>query len=520
MNNHSTRADITPHSLWQKALDKVPNGLLVYEIVKQGGAATRLLIQLANQQAERLFGLSKEEMTGRFAHDLFPDAGNFPLWSDIERAIRTGQPTRREVFSSISRSGIAAWFDVGIEPLDDNRCAVVSFHDITEWKQTQQSLLSDSILFQALSSTVPEMGVVAIDFFRKIALANGQLPGLFISNMADDLVGRRFLDAIETKYGIDWQRYISTAFDGEQHYFTDHWNNLRCEIYVGPVRNPSGQVVMVLAVFKNVSEQYAQQQALQQANVSLHRSNESLERFAYVASHDLQEPLRKIRAFGDMLNVRYAPSLDEGGRDMIARMQSAAIRMDELIRSLLSFSRINTPLLTFYPVNLGDLLRGVQGDLELVIGEKGAKVEVLSPMPVVAGDETQLRQLFQNLMTNALKFVAPGVAPRVTITARILPKEELPYKPDPNLAYQLQYAEISVADNGIGIDQDNFQKIFGLFTRLHGRSTYAGTGIGLATTKRVAENHGGTITVSSEVGKGTVFNVYLPVAPDPASLTF
>lgn len=514
MNNPSTRVDITPHSLWQTALDHSASGVLIYELVKSGdSSSSQFLIRLANRRAEQILGHSKEELIGRFAHDMFPMALEHPLWGNIEQVIQTGKPFQREMFYNVTRTNVAAWFNIVIEPVGDKRCAVVSFTDITEWKQTQQDLLEDSILFKALSSTVPEMGVVAIDFFRKIALANGQIPGLFKSTNPDDLVGRRFIDTVENEFVEDWQRYLNAAFSGEQHYFTDHWGGWRCEVYVGPVRNANGQLVMVLVVYKNVSEQYKQQLALQQANVSLHRSNESLERFAYVASHDLQEPLRKIRSFGDMLNIRYADQLDDVGRDMIGRMQSAASRMDELIRSLLNFSRINTPVKTV-PVNLKELLNGILNDLEVSIQERNAIVTVQPTLPSIPGDEARLRQLFQNLLVNALKFTAPGVEPRITVSARIVSGPEVPDHPEAGRSERTKYAEISVADNGIGIAPENFEKIFGLFTRLHGRQTYAGTGIGLATTKRVAENHGGTITVESKEGQGTTFKVYLPVVSD------
>lgn len=512
MNNRSTRVDSIPTTLWQKALDLAASAIFVYESVKsENDTPPKFLIRLANRRAEQMLGVSRNELIGKFTHDVFPGPTDHSMWADIEQVLCTAEPLRREFFYHIDRSGLTAWFDVFIEPLDNEQCVVLTFNDITNWKQTQQNLLSDSILFKALSSTVPEMGVVAIDFFRKIALANGSIPALFKSVDANELIGRRFLDTIVSEFAADWQRYTTTAFDGEQHYFTENWDGARCEVYVGPVRNSGGHIVMVLAVFRNVSEQYQQQQALQQANISLHRSNESLERFAYVASHDLQEPLRKIRSFGDILNNRYAEQLDNMGRDMIGRMQSAALRMDELIRSLLSFSRINTLVLAPELVNLDELFNGIQADLEVIVQEKKAKITIQSPLPSVPGDETQLRQLFQNLLTNALKFMAPDVEPKVLISARTVSSIDIPPHANVTRNPHTQYLEISVSDNGIGIAKENFDSIFGLFTRLHSRATYAGTGIGLATTKRVVENHGGVITVDSEEGKGTTFKVYLPV---------
>lgn len=515
MNNLSAKVDITSSTLLQKALDLSASGVLVCELIKPIDAhSAQFLIQLANKRVTDVLGFEQNALVGQFAHKLFTDLTTQSLWPNLERVIMSNQSVQLESFYTFPSTGVADWFTVLMEPVGDGRSAVVSFTPITVWKQTQQDLLEDSILFKTLSSSVPEMGVVAIDFFRKIALANGLIPGLFKSSNPDELVGRRFVETIHPAFANEWVTYIATAFEGEQHSFTDQWNGWQCEVYVGPVCNANGEVVMVLTVFKNVSEQYQQQQALQQANILLQRSNQNLERFAYVASHDLQEPLRKIRSFGELLSVRYGEGLDETGRDMLRRMQSAAQRMDELIRSLLTFSRINTPTFTAVPVALETLLLDIQADLEVVIQEKKAVISFASALPTVRGDEAQLRQLFQNLLTNALKFVAPGVEPHVRIWSRLVGAMEVSNLPDTKLSATSQFAEISVADNGIGIDPVNYEKIFGLFTRLHGRTAYEGTGIGLATTKQVAENHGGAVSVESEPAKGTTFRVYLPVAGD------
>lgn len=512
MNNLSANVDIPPSALVQKALDLSASGVLVCELIKPNDTGSaQFLIQLANKRVLNVLGFEQNALMGQFAHKFFTDSTTQSLWIELERVITSNESSQLESFYAIPLTGVVDWFTVLIEPVGDNRSAVVSFTPITTWKQTEQHLLEDSILFKTLSSTVPEMGVVAVDFFRKIALANGLIPGLFKSNDPNELVGRRFIETIHSEFANDWVTYIATAFEGAQHVFTDQWDGWRCEVYVGPVRNANGQIVMVLTVFKNVSEQFQQQQALQQANSSLHRSNENLERFAYVASHDLQEPLRKIRSFGELLSLRYGEQLDELGRDMLNRMQSAAQRMDELIRSLLTFSRINTPTFTAAPIALEKLLLDIEADLEVVIQERKAVISFDSTLPTVWGDEAQLRQLFQNLLTNALKFVAPGMEPRIRISSRFVDAMDVPNLPETHSSSTNQFAEISVADNGIGIDPVNYEKIFGLFTRLHGRTAYEGTGIGLATTKRVAENHGGAVAVESEPEKGTTFRVYLPV---------
>ncbi len=265
---------------------------------------------------------------------------------------------------------------------------------------------------------------------------------------------------------------------------------------------------MAICAFRDISEQYRQQQELQRINADLERSNASLEQFAYVASHDLQEPLRKIKSFGDLLADRYANSLDQTGLDMLSRMQSAADRMSDLIRNLLNYARLTTPApLNDTPVNLNELLQTILTDLDLAIRDKNASIRIQGDLPTISGELTQLRQLFQNLLTNAIKFVSPDRSPVVELTSELIRGSAVPAFA--GLDRDGSYTQISIRDNGIGIAPENFNKIFGLFNRLHGRKQFAGTGIGLATCLRVAENHGGTITVASEVDHGSTFTVYL-----------
>ncbi len=490
-------------------MDQSVSGLLVYEAVRnEKQKISTLRVLLANRKAEQILGITKRDMIGRTTQELFPPNPATTLWKDIETVIETGQPLHTELFYRVSRTKQDHWFDLGIEPLGDGQRAVVSFADITLLKDSQQNLLGESILFQALSSTVPDTAVIVVNFFQKITFANGQIPGLFISNKPEDLLDRRLDDVVVPEFRTDWQGYIRAALAGEEHTFSDHWGGWRCEVFVGPVRNRAGNIVMALAVYKNVTEQYRQQQVLQQMNHALQQSNESLEQFAYVASHDLQEPLRKIRSFSGMLQSRYADQMDPSGVDLFNRMGVAADRMGELIRSLLDYARLSMQQHSFDEINLTELLNGILGDLEVVIQEKNARIEV-NPLPPVPGDATQLRQLFQNLITNAIKFTKPDQPPHVVIAGRLMLAADVPGQ---LLAEQdQQFVEISVSDNGIGIEPEYFERIFVLFNRLHSRKNYAGTGIGLATCKRVAENHGGSIEVASELGKGTTFRVYLPM---------
>jgi signal transduction histidine kinase/CheY-like chemotaxis protein len=257
----------------------------------------------------------------------------------------------------------------------------------------------------------------------------------------------------------------------------------------------------VAAVLAAAIERQAAEDKVRAVALELQRSNAELEQFAYVASHDLQEPLRKIQAFGDRLRDKHRDQLGEQGRDYVDRMLASAGRMRRLIDDLLTFSRVTTQARPFEPVDLGELVRQVVSDLEARLQQTGGRVEV-GELPIVFGDPTQLRQLFQNLIGNGLKYHRPGVPPEVRVTGRVLAEGGDPV------------CEVTVADNGIGFDEKYLDRIFQVFQRLHSRDEYEGTGIGLAICKKIVERHGGTITARSEPGQGATFVVTLPVKPE------
>lgn len=230
-------------------------------------------------------------------------------------------------------------------------------------------------------------------------------------------------------------------------------------------------------------------------------SNSDLQEFVSIASHDLQEPLRKVTAFGGRLKSGYASVLDERGLDYLERMTNAAKRMQELISGLLTFSRVTTKAQPLVPVDLCRISKEVLTDLEISIEQTGGKVEV-GDLSTLEADPLQIRQLFQNLISNALKFHKKDDSPVVKISGTFIPDNDH----DQNNCYQ-----VTVEDNGIGFDNKYAERIFGVFQRLHGRQEYEGTGIGLSVCKKIVERHGGTITAQSIPGQGSTFTVTLPV---------
>jgi len=245
---------------------------------------------------------------------------------------------------------------------------------------------------------------------------------------------------------------------------------------------------------------------VERINRELARSNRELEDFAAVASHDLQEPLRKITAFGDRLRTRCAETLDETGRDYLERMQKAAGRMQTLINDLLAYARVTTKAQPFVAVDLGQVAQEVLSDLELRIEKSGARIE-LGELPTIEADPLQMRQMFQNLLSNALKFQRPEIPPVIRVEGRT-------FDGDATLSRRFPAAfgvcQIAVEDNGIGFDEKYLDRLFKPFQRLNPQIAYEGTGIGLAICNKIAELHGGRITAASTPGEGSRFLVTLP----------
>lgn len=259
-----------------------------------------------------------------------------------------------------------------------------------------------------------------------------------------------------------------------------------------------GRTVRVTIV-RDITERKRAEQALREFAAKLEQSNRELQDFAFVASHDLQEPLRKVQAFGDRLERKYGPLLGAEGRDYLIRMQSAAQRMSILITDLLQFSRVTTQAQPFVSVDLAVVVGEVLEDLALRIEQTGARI-TLGPLPTIVADPRQMQQLFQNLLENALKFHQPGQAPVIDVWCE-----------RGEAAVAAPYWQIMVKDHGIGFDPKYLERIFVVFQRLHGRDEYEGTGVGLALCRKIAERHEGSITARSTPGQGATFIVTLPI---------
>lgn len=345
-----------------------------------------------------------------------------------------------------------------------------------------------------------------------------------------ELVGQPFLKILDTIYrtGEPYSEQNvrgDIMIDGElQTFYYDYTYK--------PLKNSTGEVYAILDMAVNVTEQVksrlelekseeryrqlanelerrVQQRTdeLHQANVELVNSNSNLQQFAYAASHDMQEPLRKIQSFGSRLQSTYAEQLDENGKYMLNRIQDASKRMSAMIDDLLAYSRLTTREGEFGEVSLPDIVTSVLADLEISIQEQQTDI-IVEELPVVWGSAPQITQLIQNLVSNAIKYRLPDQRSVITLSHRSV--EEAEKNTLPKLLPEHPYIRLEVGDNGIGFDEIYLDRIFQMFQRLHGRSEFSGSGIGLALCKKVVQNHHGYITAKSQPGEGATFIVYLP----------
>jgi PAS domain S-box-containing protein len=337
-----------------------------------------------------------------------------------------------------------------------------------------------------------------IDADGRIRVTNGAVTRLL--GFADsDIMGR----SIDTLEPHDLDDTISRTLaelsrrgpirDQERIFRHRDGSKIDVSVSISPISEHDVQRGAVV-IARDIRERKQADEEMRQFTKRLEQSNRELEDFAYVASHDLQEPLRKIQAFGDLLESKHAAALQPQARDYIHRMRSAAKRMQVLINDLLTFSRVTTKGQPFITVNLDEIAHEVAHDLEVRLHDVGGHIYI-GELPSIDADPLQMRQLLQNLAGNALKFHRPGVPPLVRIDAAVSDSR----------------CRITVDDNGIGFDEKYAERIFTMFERLHGRGEYEGTGIGLAICRRIAERHGGTIEARSKPGEGATFTVTLPL---------
>jgi PAS domain S-box-containing protein len=377
-------------------------------------------------------------------------------------------------------------------------------HDLT-----QAETMASEARYRGLLEAAPD-AMVVVDHSGAIVLLNMQaekqfgyrrdeLLGQAVTNIIPDGFAERLIaddlrsteDALAQQIGTGIE-LIARRKDGSE---------FPIEIMLSPLDSVDG--VLVTAAIRDISVRKAADAELLDQVQALATSNQELEQFAYVASHDLQEPLRMISSYTQLLGRRYSGQLDSDADDFIAFAVDGAARMQRVIQDLLAFSRVGTKGSELVATSSDAALRQALLNLSAAIEESGAVI-THDELPVVMADETQLVQLFQNLVGNAIKY--RRTTPHITVSATHVQGKT--HRRDP--------WSFAVEDNGLGIDGQYFDRIFGMFQRLHKREEFAGTGIGLAIAKKIAERHGGTISVESTLGSGSIFRFTLPASLEPA----
>ncbi|WP_266365146.1 sensor histidine kinase [Tellurirhabdus rosea] len=498
---------------FRQLLQTTPCAVIAYSSVRdQNGEITDFETVFFNQAYQDLTTVSAEDNHRLSLRTRFPDE-TFPgLFRKYKELVDSGIDTREErYYHHLDR-----WFDVSCSKFKDGFLLVsydITSRKIAQIQAQQQADLLDGVLKNSLHSlsafdAIRDESGAIVDF--RITLTNPATLALFPESRWPGMTEEKMKSLTHlqlmphTRENGIFQQMIEVVESGTSTRFSKDYPEYGMSLEYSANKFGDGLIIGIIDITALRRYQFQ----LEATNAALRQSNESLQQFAYVASHDLQEPLRKIQAFGDILANRYGPELNADGQDVIRRMQSAAERMTVLIQDLLAYSRVTLIQRTLAPVDLNTLVQEVLTDLDFMIREKNARVDVAA-LPTLPGDRMQFRQLFQNLISNALKFVRPGVLPVVTLTT----EERVSFRQEPRLPKSGQlFYKISITDNGIGIDEQYLERIFQLFQRLHGRQEYSGTGIGLAICRKVVENHHGFLWVTSQKGEGSTFCVCLPAS--------
>ncbi len=401
-----------------------------------------------------------------------------------------------------SRGKVVAW--------DDNGQAIrmVGTHsDVTARKQAEEAFRKSETEKQVILDSLAEQ-VIYLDLKMNILWAN-RTACEFLGATRKDIIGRKCYKAWgnREKPCLDCPVILARQ-SGHQEFSDTHTPDGRfCHAQGYPVRDDNNRVIGMVKLNLDITERHRAEQELKTFMAKLERSNRELQDFASVASHDLQEPLRKVQTFGNRLASVLGDSLDEKPRDYLERMLNATRRMQNLVNDLLTFSRVTTRAKPYTPTDLNAVVQGVLSDLEVAIEQTRGRIDI-GELPTIDADPTQMRQLLQNLISNALKFHHQDRRPVVEISADFIIS---PVDPTGCCGENCEYCRLTVRDNGIGFDEKYSDRIFAVFQRLHSRNQYDGTGVGLAVCRKIVERHGGTITVTSQPGCGTTFTVLLPV---------
>ncbi|RYZ26300.1 MAG: PAS domain-containing protein, partial [Chitinophagaceae bacterium] len=494
--------------LTDSILTQSSNAITVGEMIRnESGKIIDIKAILVNEAAVRSTGIPKEVYLQKTGGELDPAFVGSPYFDLCVRCMETGEPAITQYYLEPADR----WIEVSISKMDAEH-QIYIFSDVTSIKQAQirveQAAERLSAVFNAsqsgmfiFSPVINEKNEV-IDF--RFVITNPSFAA-YVGQTPDTLkgeLGSKWFPGYLTNGVFDM--YKKTYITGETlrrdvHYHVDQ-HDLYLDLLSTKVQD---EVLVTFTDYTNIKKAQLQLQTLVE---ELRQSNIKLEEFAHAASHDLKEPIRKMHVFSDRLKSSLGDRMNSHELRMFDRMQDANERMTNLVDDLLTYSQVSMTEYDMEEVDLSEKIQVVLADLELLVEEKNAKIDVM-PLPVVKGYRRQLQQLFQNLVSNALKYCKEGIIPEIVIQSSVVTGDETPFDLESNKRFHL----IQVIDNGIGFEQQYEERIFQMFQRLHGKAEYPGSGIGLAIVRKVAENHHGAVWAKSKPRLGSTFNVLLPI---------
>lgn len=487
-------------------------------------AGRELVFQLANPAYRALTPDPTVSPIGRTYGEVWPAMEGFQAKSLYYRVIESGESIHSERHKRRYPDGSTRYFSLHLYPIKwSNKPALLSIMwDTTRLEYTQQSLVKTAIeaqtqavklaFEQARLETLVDnapVGVVVVDAKGEFTLINPTAHAMFGGKVTGTGFSPNGMYSLHRPDGSNFPSEELPLVRAVQEGVTSVNVELLVRLESGeetillvnaaPVIDAGQQIAGAVAAFLDITEVVQTRLALAKYAGKLELSNRELEDFASIASHDLQEPLRKVKAFSERLMLTAADKLSGEEHEYLIRMHNAAKRMSEMLGDLLEYSRVSTKAQPHSTINLRKIAQEAVSDLEIQIEGSKGKVEI-EDLPVIEAEPIQMRQLLQNLVGNALKFHRPKVPPQVKVWGQIV-----------NVERCGEYAEIMVADNGIGFDERFLESIFQPFYRLHGRTKYEGSGMGLTICRKIVDRHGGSITAISKPGEGATFIVRLPV---------
>lgn len=487
------------------------NGISVSEVYRdEEGKVIDALTIMANDAAIKYIGFPKEIYLSKRASEIEPGIIGSPYYQACIKTLETGEP----FVMQYNMESTGRWLELTVSKMDYNHLIQV-FTDITPVKEFQLQLeKAASTLKTVFDFAQTGMFTCKPEYNEKGEIVDFRI--VMVNSTVAGFVGQP-TEVIQGEPGRKWfPGYMDTgAFElykicyetGEPQRAEIHYNVDGHDNYLD-VQSVKIDEHLLITATDHTTLRKSQLQ-LEQTVKALELSNTNLEDFAHAASHDMKEPLRKILTFTDRLLESLGKRMTATEVNLCDRIVISAKRMQLLVDDLLEFSHVSEDSRQLEKIDLNEKIQRVLSDLELPIEEKQAQI-VTHPLPTVMGNRRQLQQIFQNLIGNALKYSKPGVIPVITISASMVKGSTAPVNFAPDIS-EKTFHLIEVSDNGIGFEQKYAEQIFKMFQRLHGRSEFSGTGIGLSIARKVVQNHNGYIWAESEVNKGSTFRILLPV---------